>query len=97
MVIARSIWQPWLYFRKLVGLQVVFFEQVVEVSPVLTGELRRLTHVALGHRQNLNEIISFKGIARIFERPQPATRLFHSFLNEILRPDRKSTRLNSSH
>ena len=56
-------------FFEVVNLEIVLFEQVIKIGTIFPGKLGGLTHVAFGHRQNLNKIIALESVARIFKRP----------------------------
>ena len=64
----RLVRQAGLSLLKFVSFQVVLFQQIVKIRPVLTGKLGSLAYVAFRHGQHLNEIVPLEGIAGVFQR-----------------------------
>jgi hypothetical protein len=63
----QSIGHASLHPLEFLYLKIVFLQQLIKIGAVLTGELRGLANVAFRHGKNLNQVISFKCIARILE------------------------------
>src|SRR5690606_163423 len=70
-----------------VGVQVVAWQELVEVGAIALGEPRRLAHVAHRDLQDLRQVIAGELVARLAERRQLARAFPERALHELAADD----------